>query len=1657
VCVCARACRSVPLSGVPSLEGMYLRIHMLAQQKQVSMKQEAMMHRAHLALASLSPPYPGTMDMVAISVSDQEHEECDLQEGSDEWCCNEIERCLLLLAVARCCLKTKVQAADAEMMEMTHVRAAPTADLEHRERESENLFNSLLRRPWTSQIAEWSIPIENRVAWCGVGAILSRNAPYVVLKSFSSPSTEDGLTGLLPAEPCACILEGDVVLAVGDIVVDHLQDAEVQWLLAGPRGSKVSMTVLRDQNKLHPTLSGRGHVAMCEVQVVRQVSSEERDVDFEAFPPGVSVRLVGLQGSGSKYNGLKGQVLSAASSRLSSSSSSPRKPADERERILLHTGPVFTFCNPCTHLHNYPTSALALTSAPERQAGKVLFVKRANLEQKQPTGLSLATSASSFPHAVPASARTESRIKRHDVDLFAQLAAARRGGFKISVEKFEEKLAEHLRNSKHARKEWIGLGLKLSTSPPYRICDSPEEYAGPKPEMEESKAQDTTLNTFTILLSVDGVELANLKRFEVVRLFSGPPGTRVNVSVARASCSGEGHSLEAVDLILLRALEARNKSSTLCKLHDVPLYPDTFFGVELVSAGSVRQVSGSMQNIRDIPAPDPEQLQKDESEATEASIRSSPADLQPSSLYESNGGASISSASCASEVPSPLPPRPLPFPPTAIYPQPQKYIDIKTILEQCLVAPDSKRMHGSDRTLSLPTPPLFSDVSSAFGSRLPTASDADMGISFFGLPVGGVLKPDPRDPAPQVIKAEGTSSYPVDKEGRVKSRDIQLLAQLASARKQGYKLSAEKAQDQLTEHVRNSRQVRREWCGLGWRLSSAPPYTIVDAQTADSPEAEELSGYNIVLVVEGVPVENLLLAELQTLFSGPRSSSIAVTVGHESTGASRPLLLVRPATLANTGPSSDGAETGEAAGIAEPGGPAFVSFNFFGLEMISIGEVQEAQAAAEALGQNEFLYPSRQSEYLCASRSSNASRTSHAQATLSLPTPPLLLDVSSAFRSRLPTSSDTDTGISFFGLPIGGVLNPKPAPPVLKALRVTNDQVSSVAIKARERSLMLALALARLSGCPLDLAALAGLEQQLKQLTQSAAWKDKTADWGGIGVKMSVSPPYVIEGHSYGEGEGMTLKGDVIQAVDDVPVHSLALREVQMLIRGPVGSEVSLHILRSPPTGDLQEMQISATRKTATQPKKEPVSVPVRKGEVRVGAAQASFSFFGLEVTGIEPKENSAVQIKQVQQIKRRELSLVDAIAVARDLLSTKTGSLGELYSAETRLSEFIARHHDDQLSWWQVPLEISSQAPYKITSRMHMSREEADGSQGTDEVSLASAKDDAPRLADTVLAVEGISLRALKSVEVQLLLAGPPGWNAKLTLSRGAENLSESDEIVYLPRIFDVIVPTRAPYLTFCPAVHFSLPAPAQRADSGEQESGTRAIDEGLSEYEDVLHNDLASPPEGRSEVNVEAGDLVVSDHAVRGTQQFTQRDLDTCSLHPSFKQQLDWRYAEDMCMLDLVHAREAAMQARGDLNASVEEVLEATERCSATLLAVQYLRNHPEQQAGRDAWSGVGLLVMSTPESFFVVAVLDVLWFQHPHLTPDCSPVHVEDEVMAINGVSTMLLTSGEVEQLLMGPQGSSCILTLASPRFDMSDGIRMVELLRHNNDAPAQQALI
>jgi hypothetical protein len=45
------------------------------------------------------------------------------------------------------------------------------------------------------------------------------------------------------------------------------------------------------------------------------------------------------------------------------------------------------------------------------------------------------------------------------------------------------------------------------------------------------------------------------------------------------------------------------------------------------------------------------------------------------------------------------------------------------------------------------------------------------------------------------------------------------------------------------------------------------------------------------------------------------------------------------------------------------------------------------------------------------------------------------------------------------------------------------------------------------------------------------------------------------------------------------------------------------------------------------------------------------------------------------------------------------------------------------------------------------------------------------------------------------------------------------------------------------------------------------------------------------------------------------------------------------------------------------------------------------------------------------------------------------VDDDVVAISGIPTLMLTTTEVEALVLGPEGTTCVLQLSSPRFPNS----------------------
>jgi len=127
----------------------------------------------------------------------------------------------------------------------------------------------------------------------------------------------------------------------------------------------------------------------------------------------------------------------------------------------------------------------------------------------------------------------------------------------------------------------------------------------------------------------------------------------------------------------------------------------------------------------------------------------------------------------------------------------------------------------------------------------------------------------------------------------------------------------------------------------------------------------------------------------------------------------------------------------------------------------------------------------------------------------------------------------------------------------------------------------------------------------------------------------------------------------------------------------------------------------------------------------------SGISFFGLKVSGFR-------ETGHMSSIKRRETALVAAIAVAREAVSTNSGSLIELTDAEGRLAYSLKESRDAKVGWQGLGLKVSTEAPYTIEKHSVLAN------------SLCMN-------GDMVLAVDGVSLHTLKLPEVRVLLCGPP------------------------------------------------------------------------------------------------------------------------------------------------------------------------------------------------------------------------------------------------------------------------------------------------------------
>lgn len=136
---------------------------------------------------------------------------------------------------------------------------------------------------------------------------------------------------------------------------------------------------------------------------------------------------------------------------------------------------------------------------------------------------------------------------------------------------------------------------------------------------------------------------------------------------------------------------------------------------------------------------------------------------------------------------------------------------------------------------------------------------------------------------------------------------------------------------------------------------------------------------------------------------------------------------------------------------------------------------------------------------------------------------------------------------------------------------------------------------------------------------------------------------------------------------------------------------------------------------------------------------------------------------------------------------------------------------------------------------------------------------------------------------------------------------------------------------------------------------------------------------------------------------------------LVPGLEEQVEWRNAEDSCLQVLVEAREDVLLLQQN-TVEDEDVIAAiaaiNTKCDTIEGDLKFIQTLPEQRIARERWCGLGIDIVPTSESFFVVQVADARVVESQHDIHYDPPIAVHDEVMAINGISTLLLSSVEVQ---------------------------------------------
>ena len=467
----------------------------------------------------------------------------------------------------------------------------------------------------------------------------------------------------------------------------------------------------------------------------------------------------------------------------------------------------------------------------------------------------------------------EERVKKRDIELLRAIAENRAKGYLISADQVENQLTDHLQNSREMAATWGGLGLKLSSSAPYRVqpaSGAQREPDGGKAIVEGGGGERAGFDT---IIAIEGIDLGNLNKKEVRRLILGPEGMPLSLTVAR---SDEAGGYEARDIKVMRACGKQGGNGVRAEV-DSDGHEATFFGLQVVGQGELRLIpppdtrnaasdegeplpqqacaeSDLLLSLLHVETPAPASAQKDNASGMLDNLGKALGELPALAVRASEEQSRELSAHAAQDCSAVQANEP------DTQESQQKACDMSTKIAQRDLA--AAQGAEAQARLELPTPTLVTDFFSALSTGpqpvsgpQPQQPDADEpAMSFFGLPVKGATRAGPSD-AQDKAKIER----------RLKDREKSLLQVLATAREDLKEEEARKAQTMLEDVLQNFfyKEAKADWKGLGIKISQSPPFVIEShwgAQTGGTRDGD------VITAVDEINLHSLKLVEVEAFW-----------------------------------------------------------------------------------------------------------------------------------------------------------------------------------------------------------------------------------------------------------------------------------------------------------------------------------------------------------------------------------------------------------------------------------------------------------------------------------------------------------------------------------------------------------------------------------------------------------------------------------------------------------------------------------------------------------------------------------------------------------------------------------------------------------------------